>query len=123
MARHKKGKKQKRREAERYWLNFNRSEDLPGERRANSNPQRPAKPKRNNRNRHHLLNKCRGGSMMSENLVWMDIQKHNLLHKIFRNDDPEYIILALDRLMDAKGYHRFRGVRVVRNPIQREDAA
>jgi hypothetical protein len=69
------------------------------------------------KNRHHLLNKCRGGSRCDENMLWMDIEKHNLLHRIFRNDDPEYIMLVLDRMMDMKGYRRFRGVRLVRNQL------
>jgi hypothetical protein len=82
----------------------NRSQDLPGESRV---------PRHYEQNRHHLLNKCRGGTRMDENMVWMYIEKHNLFHKIFHNDDPEYIIMALDRLMDMKGYHRFRGIHVL----------
>ena len=70
--------------------------------------------RRTGKNRHHLLNECRKGQSTSENLLWLDITKHNMLHKIFKNDDPEYVILALDRMMTMKGYHRFRGVKVLK---------
>lgn len=68
--------------------------------------------KHKGQNRHHLLNKCRRGSSTDENLLWTDIGKHNLIHQIFRNDDPEYVILVLDRMMRMKHYRRFRGVHV-----------
>ena len=78
--------------------------------------------RRSGKNKHHLLNACRRGTSTSENLLWLDITKHNNLHKIFKNDDPEYVIMVLDRMMDMKGYKRFRGVRVeVENDYHRDD--
>jgi hypothetical protein len=74
--------------------------------------------KHRGQNRHHLLNRCQGGSMANENLVWLKIEEHHQnWHQLFNNSDPEHVILLLDRLMTMKGYKRFRGVHVTQEEL------
>jgi hypothetical protein len=60
-------------------------------------------------NRHHLTNKCRGGDCSPENLLRLNVWKHELWHRLFKNSDPEYIITVLQRLMRMKNY-RMQGL-------------
>ena len=57
-------------------------------------------------NKHHLLNKCRGGDFSPENILWLKVWKHNEWHRVFKNSDPEYIIKVLQRMMRMKGYKK-----------------
>ena len=57
-----------------------------------------------NQNRHHLLNKCRGGDFSPQNIIMLKVDKHNEWHRIFRNSDPEDIIRVLLRMCRMKGY-------------------
>jgi len=36
-------------------------------------------------NRHHILNKCRGGTWQKSNILNWDISKHNAWHFLFQN--------------------------------------
>lgn len=58
------------------------------------------------KNRHHLLNKVRGGDCSPENLLVLKKTKHEAWHTLFKNSDPEYIIAVLERMMKMKGYRR-----------------
>lgn len=109
--RHKKSLRQLRKEA----LEREQGGQVPGIEIEHRKKFKKVKRFRPTKNSHHLRNRCRQGSSTSENLLWIDIQKHRCLHEIFKNDDPEYVILVLDRMMKMKGYKRFRGVSVTQS--------
>ena len=56
------------------------------------------------KNRHHLINKCRGGDFSPSNILILNIEKHNEWHRLFKNSDPQYIIDVLTRMCRMKGY-------------------
>lgn len=56
------------------------------------------------RNKHHLRPKRRGGDKRGSNIVLIDVEKHNLIHKIFHNLTWYEIILVMIRLAQAKHY-------------------
>lgn len=55
------------------------------------------------KNRHHLTPKSRGGKGKPNNLLRMDIQKHQCWHKIFGLKTLEEVIAELQRLHRMKG--------------------
>ena len=65
---------------------------------------RSSKRKQNRQNRHHLMNKCRGGNTSPENILMLKTWKHDIWHRLFKNSDPEYIIAVLKRMCRMKGY-------------------
>ncbi|HLB41242.1 MAG TPA: hypothetical protein VJN02_00055 [Gammaproteobacteria bacterium] len=54
------------------------------------------------RGRHHNLAKSRNGGYNIQNLILLDNEKHQLLHKIFGNRTLREIIAVLKRLDRAK---------------------
>jgi hypothetical protein len=62
------------------------------------------KPRRRYRmNRHHfLLAKSRGGGMSLNNLLLIDIEKHEAWHRIFKNASAEEVLDLLTRVVRAK---------------------
>lgn len=64
--------------------------------------------KRKSMNRHHLLNKCKGGKNQDWNIVLIDIEKHRYWHKIFKNLSLEEVIELLKRLKRLKDFQRFK---------------
>ena len=61
--------------------------------------------KMDKRNRHHLVNKVRGGDFSPENISLLKIWKHNQWHCIFKNSDPEYVVAVLTRWLRMRRYH------------------
>lgn len=70
--------------------------------RAPMNPQE-AKERGKNKtdtNRHHIINKCRGGSDDKSNLVSLNPQFHSRLHQLLGNETPReqlYTILKINQ--------------------------
>ena len=58
--------------------------------------------KRRSKNRHHIINKCRGGSKHESNLLVLDVEKHNAWHRIFKNMSFLDVIYLLLRTLKAK---------------------
>ena len=58
------------------------------------------------RNRHHLTNRVNNGPTRKENLLYIDMEKHNLLHIIFKNLDLYEIIILLIRTARMKQYDK-----------------
>jgi hypothetical protein len=59
------------------------------------------------RNRHHfLLPKSRGGGMDFNNLLLIDIEKHEAWHRIFKNATAEEVLCLLERVVRAKKHQR-----------------
>ena len=54
------------------------------------------------RNRHHLINRCHGGPTEEWNLLLLKIEKHNMLHYIFKNRNLDQIIRVLQRVRRMK---------------------
>ena len=64
---------------------------------------RREKKKRNNHmNRHHLTNRCMGGTMSIHNILWLDIQRHHAWHELFKNLNLDEVIELLIRVKSAK---------------------
>jgi hypothetical protein len=53
-------------------------------------------------NRHHITNKCRGGNASDENILRMDINRHNAWHFLFKNMDFLDVIRLLARCLKMK---------------------
>jgi 16S rRNA U516 pseudouridylate synthase RsuA-like enzyme len=62
-----------------------------------------------NHNRHHMLNKCNGGTWDTENILWLDIERHEWWHKIFRNLSHREVIELLIRTYKMKHHERVEG--------------
>jgi Iap family predicted aminopeptidase len=56
------------------------------------------------RNKHHIKNKVNGGGTQGANLLLIDEEKHQILHKVFGNLDFYEIIVLLIRVCRAKHY-------------------
>lgn len=67
-------------------------------------PNRKARKDRPHRgqNRHHLTPKSVGGRNDNENILWIDIERHSLWHKLWGNRTLEQIIALLQRLARMK---------------------
>lgn len=57
---------------------------------------------RNHTNRHHLVNKCKGGSSSKRNLLIIDIFRHRAWHELFQNLNLDEVIELLIRVKRAK---------------------
>ena len=55
-------------------------------------------------NRHHIYNKCRGGKATTDNLLWMDIARHNAWHFLFKNMSFTEVAELLLRVVKIKKY-------------------
>lgn len=64
------------------------------------------KKHKKHKNKHHLKPKSRSGSSMDYNIANLDIDKHNLLHKIFGNSTLTEIIAILIRFAKMKHYEK-----------------
>jgi hypothetical protein len=53
-------------------------------------------------NRHHLINKCQGGTWDLHNILWIYINKHQVWHSLFKNLDLDQVIALLQRVKLAK---------------------
>lgn len=62
------------------------------------------KPFRKNKkvNKHHLLNKCKGGTWDYHNILWIYINRHQMWHQLFRNLNLDEVIELLQRVKLAK---------------------
>lgn len=56
------------------------------------------------KNKHHLKARSRGGDSHGSNLLFIEVDKHNWLHKIFKNLTLYEIIVLLIRISRAKHY-------------------
>jgi len=55
-------------------------------------------------NRHHVHNKCRGGTMHPSNLLYMDERRHAAFHLLFGNMDFLQVIDLLRRCYEMKNH-------------------
>lgn len=62
--------------------------------------------KRLSMNKHHLLNKCKGGKNEEWNIAVLYIERHQYWHKIFGNKSLEEVIDLLIRLKRIKDYQK-----------------
>ena len=63
---------------------------------------RHGKNKHWGRNRHHLVPKSRNGGNSPDNLLWIDIERHEYWHKVFGNRTLEEVIRLLIKLKELK---------------------
>ena len=54
------------------------------------------------RNRHHLIPRSRGGDSSCNNLLLINIEKHELWHQLWGNRTAEEILDLLERVVRAK---------------------
>jgi hypothetical protein len=47
-------------------------------------------------NKHHIIPKSRGGKSLENNLIEVDIRKHQYYHALFYNQKPEEIVEYLN---------------------------
>jgi len=52
--------------------------------------------------RHHIKNKCRGGTNSPENILMLWNDKHAAWHALFRNMDLDEIIECLNRVRELQ---------------------
>jgi hypothetical protein len=62
--------------------------------------------KRKHTNRHHLQPRSRGGNMSLNNLLVIDIERHQSWHQLFGNATAEEILNLLSRVVRAKKNQR-----------------
>jgi len=55
-----------------------------------------------NLTRHHLKNKCRGGSNLQSNLILLTVAHHRSWHCLFKDLDLDEIIKLLTHIRDNK---------------------
>jgi hypothetical protein len=53
-------------------------------------------------NRHHLINRCRGGNASEQNILIMDTNRHAAWHLLFRNSDFVQVARLLLRCYEMK---------------------
>ena len=64
---------------------------------------KPNRKHKTGRNRHHFLQpKSRGGNNSLNNLLLIDIEKHEAWHKIFKNATAQEVLDLLTRVVRAK---------------------
>ena len=56
------------------------------------------------RNRHHIINKCFGGSKSVENLLTLDTNRHDAWHLLFKNMDFLDVMRLLARTLKMKNH-------------------
>ena len=54
------------------------------------------------RNRHHIINRCRGGADLPNNQLLIKIERHEAWHKLFKNLDLDEVIKLLLRVRRMK---------------------
>lgn len=71
--------------------------------------ERKARPanRRGKPQRHHLINKCRGGTRDVWNLLQLWGERHKAWHELFLNMDLDEIITALQRVRRLKMRQRW----------------
>jgi len=62
------------------------------------------------RNKHHLKNKCMGGSNELWNILFLDEARHRCWHLLFKNLDLEQIIELLIRVKRIKDSQKEGGL-------------
>jgi hypothetical protein len=72
-------------------------------------------------NRHHIKNKCRGGSMSPRNLLIMDERRHAAFHLLFGNMDFLQVINLLKRCYEMKNCLPHRKLKAVFIPETKAD--
>ena len=53
-------------------------------------------------NRHHWVNKSRGGKTSKKNISWLKVEKHRAWHILFKNLSLDEVIELLTRLRNIK---------------------
>jgi len=71
------------------------------------NPRMKKRKSSRKMNRHHLVNKCNGGTMSINNILWIYINRHHVWHELFKNLDLEQVIELLIRVKRAKDNQEF----------------
>jgi len=71
------------------------------------NPRMKKRKSSRKMNRHHLVNKCNGGTMSINNILWIYINRHHEWHTLFHNLDLEQVIELLIRVKRAKDNQQF----------------
>lgn len=64
------------------------------------------KRKHDGRNYHHLTPVSRNGSDQRQNLLLIDIERHEGWHKVFGNRTAEEVLELLERVVRAKKHQR-----------------
>jgi len=59
------------------------------------------------KNRHHIINKCRGGDANKENILMMDINRHNAWHFLFKNGSFLDVVKLLIRCLRIKQHPEY----------------
>lgn len=54
------------------------------------------------RNKHHLVPRSRGGNNTEQNLLLLDVHKHDLWHRLWGNRTIEEILALLSRMARMK---------------------
>lgn len=62
------------------------------------------KKSKKKRNHHHITNKSQGGGKIPANLLLIEEEKHQTLHKVFGNLNFYEIVVLLIRICRAKHY-------------------
>lgn len=62
---------------------------------------------RNKMNKHHLVNKCNGGTSDIQNILWIYMERHSMWHTLFNNLDLGQVIELLIRVKSAKENQEF----------------
>ena len=62
----------------------------------------PRYKRRRQKNKHHIVNKCKGGRAVNENLLFMDVNRHNAWHFLFENKSFLDVIKLLVRCLGFK---------------------
>jgi hypothetical protein len=71
------------------------------------NPKMKKRKSSRTMNRHHLVNKCNGGTMSIHNILWIYINRHHVWHELFHNLDLDQVIALLIRVKSAKENQQF----------------
>ena len=54
-------------------------------------------------NKHHFFKaRSRGGNSSRENLLWLNIERHQFWHRVFGNMGAEEVLRLLERVVRAK---------------------
>lgn len=59
------------------------------------------------RNKHHLIPKSRGGKKSKENLLLIDMERHEAWHRLWGNRTLDEVIELLLRVKSAKQHQGF----------------
>jgi hypothetical protein len=59
-------------------------------------------------NRHHWINKSRGGATNRKNISWLKIKKHRAWHFLFKNKSLREVIKLLKKISNERGLKSYK---------------